>query len=85
VDKGGKGMPLYIPKVCVYFGGMKLSDAVSHFGTQQKLADALGIQQGSISSWNRKQIPMARALQIERLTGGKLKTDLSKYRRQPSQ
>lgn len=65
---------------------MRLNDAVSYFGTQQKLANALGISQGSISSWKPDQIPMARALQIERLTEGKLKADLSLYvKRQPSQ
>lgn len=67
---------------------MRLSDAVSYFGTQQKLADALQIKQGAISSWNRDRIPMARALQIERLTDGKLHADLSLYVRpskQPAQ
>jgi transcriptional repressor of cell division inhibition gene dicB len=60
---------------------MRLTDAVSHFGTQQKLADALGIKQGSISSWDRELIPLARALQIEKLTRGVLKADLSIYQR----
>lgn len=66
---------------------MRLNDAVSHFGTQQKLAEALGIKQGSISSWDRELIPLARALQIEKLTRGVLKTDLSAYerRRAPQQ
>lgn len=58
---------------------MRLSDAVSHFGTQQNLAEALGIKQGSISSWDRELIPLARALQVEKITRGVLKADLSLY------
>lgn len=58
---------------------MKLSDAVSYFGTQQKLADALNIKQGAISSWNRERIPFARALQVEKLTRGALTVDESQY------
>lgn len=54
--------------------------AVNHFGTQQKLAEALGISQGSMSSWNPDRIPLARALQIEKLTKGKLRVDMSVYR-----
>ena len=34
------------------------------------LADALGIKQGSMSSWKRDRIPLARALQVEKLTRG---------------
>jgi DNA-binding transcriptional regulator YdaS (Cro superfamily) len=64
---------------------MRLSDAVSHFGTQQKLAEALGMSQGSISSWDREKIPFARALQVEKLTKGRLRVDMTLYRRQPSQ
>jgi DNA-binding transcriptional regulator YdaS (Cro superfamily) len=64
---------------------MRLSDAVSYFGTQQKLADALQIKQGAISSWDEDKIPMARALQIEKITEGKLKADLSLYVRPSKQ
>lgn len=64
---------------------MRLSDALSHFGTQQKLANALGMSQGSISSWDREKIPLARALQVEKLTKGRLRVDMTLYRRQPSQ
>lgn len=81
-------MPIAIRKVCVYFVEMKLSDAVSHYGSQQKLANALGIKQGSISSWDRDAIPFARALQLEKLTRGRLKVDMTLYvqvKRQPSQ
>lgn len=81
-------MPLDLGKVYVYFGLMRLQDALSHFGTQQKLAEALGMKQGSISSWDRERIPLARALQVEKLTRGQLRVDMALYsriRRQPGQ
>ena len=58
---------------------MRLQDAVSYFGSQNKMAAALGMKQGSISSWDRERIPLARALQVEKLSRGKLKADLSMY------
>jgi DNA-binding transcriptional regulator YdaS (Cro superfamily) len=62
---------------------MRLQDALSHFGTQQKLAEALNIKQGSISSWDRERIPLARALQVERLTQGRVKVDMTIYVKSP--
>lgn len=59
---------------------MRLQDAVSYFGSQNKLAEALGMSQGSMSSWDRDRIPLARALQVEKLTRGKLKVDMGLYR-----
>lgn len=66
---------------------MRKEVAVNYFGTQQKLADALGMTQGAMCSWNPERIPLARALQLEKITKGKLKVDLALYanRRQPSQ
>ena len=58
---------------------MRLQDAVSYFGSQNKLAEALGMSQGSMSSWKRERIPLARALQVEKLTRGKLKVDMTLY------
>jgi hypothetical protein len=84
--KGATGCLLTLKRYAVILVVMRLKDALSYFGTQQKLANALGISQGSISSWKQDQIPMARALQIERLTAGQLKADLSLYtKQQPSQ
>lgn len=57
---------------------MKKTDVLSHFGTQQKVADALGISQRAVSGWD-EVIPMGRALQIEKVTRGRLKADLSVY------
>jgi DNA-binding transcriptional regulator YdaS (Cro superfamily) len=60
---------------------MRKLTAVQHFGTQQKLAEKLGISQGSMSSWDPDRIPLARALQVEKLTRGKLRVDMALYQR----
>lgn len=51
---------------------MKKVDAIRYYGTQRKLADALGISQAAISKWP-DDVPLLRQYQIERLTGGALK------------
>lgn len=51
---------------------MTKSEAVKHFGGVVRLAEVLGIQSQAVSQWG-EQIPMRRAYEIERLTGGKLK------------
>lgn len=61
---------------------MRKSEVLSHFGTQQKVADALGISQRAVSGWD-DVIPMGRALQLEKVTRGKLKADLAVYDRRP--
>lgn len=50
-------------------------------GTQEALAKLLGIQQGSVSLWGAYPPPL-RQLQIEALTGGKLRAepDCAKFR-----
>lgn len=58
---------------------MHKSEAVSFYGSQQKLASALGIKQGSVAGW-RELVPIGRALQLEKITGGRLKVDLALYR-----
>ena len=60
---------------------MDLAEVVSHFGTQQKAAAALGMTQGSISAW-RDGIPIPRQYQIEVLTNGALLAD---RQQQPTQ
>lgn len=67
---------------------MTKDQAVKHYGTQAKLAQALGILQGSVAAWGDYPPPM-RQLQIEALTGGVLKAgrDCDKFRvpvRKPS-
>jgi hypothetical protein len=61
---------------------MTKDQAVEAFGTQVKLADALGIKsQGSVAAWG-KYPPPFRQLQIEALTGGRLRAepDCDRYR-----
>lgn len=53
---------------------MKTKEAVEYFGTQQAVADALGIEQPAISLWGEIPPPL-RQLQLEILTKGKLKAD----------
>lgn len=55
---------------------MKPKDALSHYGTQLALADALNLKQSSIAKWVKSgAIPQLRQLQIESITNGKLKAD----------
>lgn len=53
---------------------MTTDDAVKHYGTQQKLADALGIKQGSVAGWGEHP-PALRQLQLQQLTKGRLKAE----------
>lgn len=62
---------------------MQKSEAVSHFGSQRKLAEALGISQPSVAGWG-DLVPLGRAFLIERLTGGKLKVNVRLYQRRKS-
>jgi hypothetical protein len=65
---------------------MTKDQAVAEFGTQVKLAEALGIKsQGSVAAWGEYPPPL-RQLQIEALTGGKLKAepDCDKFRFPPA-
>lgn len=57
---------------------MRKSDALRHFGNAYRLAKALGIEQSAVSRWTT-YVPLIRALQIERLTEGKLKADTDAY------
>lgn len=53
---------------------MKIDDVIAHFGSQVAAADALGVQQPTISNWKtRGRIPHIQQLKIELLTKGKLK------------
>lgn len=46
---------------------------ISHFGTQQALADAAGVEQSSVSQWlnGRTKPSLAALMRVERATGGK--------------
>lgn len=59
---------------------MLKDDAIAHYGTQQKLAEALGIGQRSISGWG-VLVPLDRAFILERLNPrtSKLRVRLRMY------
>ena len=50
---------------------MTKAQAIKHFGSQSKLAAALGLTQPAISMW--AEVPALYQLRLERLTDGKLK------------
>jgi hypothetical protein len=53
---------------------MTTDEAVRHYRTQTKLAEALGIKQGSVAGWGEYPPPL-RQLQLQRITYGKLKAE----------
>ncbi len=53
---------------------MTKDEAIKFFGTQEKLAKALGIAQPSVATWGTYPPPL-RQLQIERLTWGQLRAE----------
>ena len=56
---------------------MNYHDVLAFYKTQQAAADALGIEQASISKWQNKRVPHLRQLQLEKLTKGALKAEKS--------
>lgn len=53
---------------------MTYQEAIEHFGTQAKLAAALGIAQPTVSCWDRV-VPPAYQYQLEIITAGALRVD----------
>ena len=53
---------------------MKKREVIEHFGSVKAVADALSIKAPSVSEW-KEDIPLLRAYQIEKITGGKLKVE----------
>lgn len=53
---------------------MTTDEAIKHYGSQKKLADALGIKQGSVGGW-REFPPTIRQIQLQRITNGRLKAE----------
>lgn len=53
---------------------MKIDQVIKHFGSQVAVANALGVQQPTISNWRtRGRIPHLQQLRLEHVTKGKLK------------
>ena len=61
---------------CVRYhnGEMTKQEAIDFFGTQRKVAEALGLKQPSIALW-KDPLPELRQLQLEMVTGGSLRAD----------
>lgn len=53
---------------------MTTEQAIRHYGSQQKLASALGIKQPAVAGWG-KHPPAIRQLQLQQLTRGRLKAE----------
>ncbi|WP_202842033.1 transcriptional regulator [Luteimonas saliphila] len=49
-----------------------LDRAIAAVGTQQALADALGIRSPSITEWKNRAVPAERCRAIEQATGGQV-------------
>ncbi|RYF44035.1 MAG: hypothetical protein EOO38_18380, partial [Cytophagaceae bacterium] len=55
---------------------MNTTQAVSHFGSKKKLADALDISPSAVTLWG-DVIPRLRQFQIQMLTGGALSAEVT--------
>jgi len=57
---------------------MTTHEAISYYGTQQALADKLGISQSAVSMWGDYP-PDARQMQLERITRGRLRAEANVF------
>ncbi|HGB4477413.1 Cro/CI family transcriptional regulator [Salmonella enterica] len=61
---------------------MNKSSVVEHYGTQRAIALVLGISFQAVSNWG-DIVPKGAALELEKITNGALKCDLSVYKNRP--
>ncbi|EBI9418590.1 Cro/CI family transcriptional regulator [Salmonella enterica] len=61
---------------------MNKSSVVEYYGTQRAVALRLGISFQAVSNWP-ELIPKGAALELEKITNGALKCDLSVYKNRP--
>ena len=61
---------------------MLVADAVAHFGSQTKMAEALGITDAAISLWVKRGgiVPIKQALRINQMSDGEVDLRLNDYR-----
>ncbi|MFU4059864.1 Cro/CI family transcriptional regulator [Pseudomonas aeruginosa] len=53
---------------------MNITEAIEHFGSKKKLADALGIQPSAVTQWG-DSIPVGRQYQIQVISKNRLKAE----------
>lgn len=59
---------------------MKTQDAIDYYETKAALARALKLTRGAITPWvEAGRLPKGRACELQLITGGQLKVDLSLY------
>lgn len=58
---------------------MNKSSVVEFYGSQRAIAIAIGLSDQAVSQWS-ELIPKGAALELEKLTDGALKCDLSMYK-----
>ncbi len=62
---------------------MTKEQALQHYaGNQSELARALGVDQSTVNKW--LSVPPLRQIQLERITGGKLKADADCFDKRPN-
>lgn len=59
---------------------MDKKDVINHFGSLANAGRALEISRQAVGSWP-DLVPILQAIEIERISGGKLKVDKSRYRK----
>lgn len=50
-----------------------MKDVIEYFGGKSALARVMGVDKAAVSQWVRYGLPPARAIEIEKLTDGKIK------------
>lgn len=53
---------------------MNMNEAIQHFGSKKKLAEALGIRPSAVTQWG-ESIPVGRQYQLQVISKNKLKAD----------
>lgn len=61
---------------------METNEAIKFFGSKSRIARALNLSRVAITRW-RGKVPKGRALELEKITNGALKCDLSVYKNRP--
>lgn len=59
---------------------MRLAQAVKHFGSKSKVADALGINRSLVGRWKDGIVPIGHAWKLRHKSAGKLSMRLADYR-----